>query len=182
MHRQYDSSLSSSYKKNDSKFEVEYGFGGDHVTGFISQDTIRIGDLLVLMQDFGEATDESEDCPTNPRRSDGVLGLGYDSTAVNLVVPPFYNMIEQGLLTEPVFAFYFGNASVEGDEAEITFGGVNFDHYSGDLVELPLRRKKNWDVELNAVTFGEETAELVDTGASIDTGSSLITLPSSLAQ
>ena len=132
------------------------------------------------MQDFAEATDETGEGFVYGKR-DGILGLSFHMHAVNLVVPPFYNMINQGSLSQPVFAFYFSDANREGDKSEFTFGGINNDHYSGDLVELHLRRENTWEVEFTSITFGEETAELVGTGASIDTGASMITLPWALA-
>ncbi|CAF9942737.1 MAG: Vacuolar protease A [Alectoria fallacina] len=180
LHRQYDSSSSSSYRENGSRFEIDYGSRGDGASGYISQDTVSIGGLSVNGQDFAEATDVHGEQFVYGKR-DGVFGLSFQKHAVNLVVPPFYNMINQGLLSEPVFAFYFGNASREGDEAEMTLGGTNSDHYSGDLVELPLRRNITWETDFDSITFGDWTAELNCTGASIDTGASMIVLPSPLA-
>lgn len=139
-----------------------------------------IGGLSVNMQDFAEATDVHGEQFVRGKR-DGVLGLSFQKHAVNLVVPPFYNMINQGLLSEPVFAFYFGNTSHEGDEAEMAIGGTNKDHYSGDLVKLPLRRGITWETYFDSITFGDWTSKLNCTGASIDTGSSMIDLPSPLA-
>jgi saccharopepsin len=133
------------------------------------------------MQDFAEATDVNGEQFVYGKR-DGVLGLGFPKHAVNLVVPPFYNMINQGLLSEPVIAFYFGNASQDGDESEITFGGINNNHYSGDLIKLSLRRGIPWETEFNSITFGDWTTELNCATASIDTGSSMIVLPSALAE
>ena len=132
------------------------------------------------MQDFAEATDVNGEQFVYGKR-DGVFGLSFQKHAVNLVVPPFYNMINQGLLSKPVFAFYFGNASREGDESEITFGGTNNDHYSGDLVKLPLRRDITWETDFDSITFGDWTVELNCTGASIDTGTSMIDLSLPLA-
>lgn len=146
----------------------------------MSQDTVSIGGLSINLQDFAEATDVNGEQFVYGK-GDGVLGLSFQRHAVNLVVPPFYSMINQGLLSEPVFAFYFGNASREGDEAEITFGGTNNDHYSGDLVKLPLRRDITWETDFDSITFGDWTAELNCTGASIDTGASMIDLPTPLA-
>jgi saccharopepsin len=49
------------------------------------------------------------------------------------------------------------------------------------MTRIPLRRKAYWEVDLDAITFGEDTAELEDTGIILDTGTSLIALPSTLA-
>lgn len=142
---------------------------------------MTIGDLEIKDQLFAEATEEPG-LAFAFGRFDGILGLGYDTISVNKIVPPFYSMIDQGLLDEPVFAFYLGNADNEGDESEAVFGGVNKDHYTGKLTEIPLRRKAYWEVDLDAITFGDSTAELDNTGVILDTGTSLIALPSTLAE
>lgn len=84
-------------------------------------------------------------------------------------MPPFYNMINQGLLDEPVFSFWLGS-DPEGGVA--TFGGIDASHYKGKIDYVPVRRKGYWEVELEKVKFGAETLELENTGAAIDTGSS----------
>lgn len=178
LHTKYDSSASSSYKKNGSEFAIRYGSGS--VEGYISRDTLQIGDLKIKNQDFGEATSEPG-LAFAFGRFDGILGLGYDTISVNKIVPPFYNMIDQGLLDEPVFAFYLGDTNKEGDESVATFGGVDKSHYTGKVVKIPLRRKAYWEVDLDAITFGKDTAELDNTGVILDTGTSLIVLPSTLA-
>ncbi|KAL5118467.1 aspartic proteinase precursor [Pleosporales sp. CAS-2024a] len=178
LHTKYDSSSSSTYKKNGSSFDIQYGSGS--LSGFVSNDVFQIGDLKVKHQDFAEATSEPG-LAFAFGRFDGIMGLGYDSISVNKIVPPFYNMFEQGLLDEPVFAFYLGNTNA-GEESEATFGGIDESHYSGKLVKLPLRRKAYWEVDLDAITFGKETAEMDNTGVILDTGTSLIALPSTIAE
>jgi saccharopepsin len=102
--------------------------------------------------------------------------------AVDSVVPPFYNMIERGLLTEPIFAFYFGDTNRAGHESEFIVGGINHDHCDGELIELTLRQDDLWEVAFSVLTFGNETAKFVPAvRASIDTGASMITLPTALA-
>jgi saccharopepsin len=180
LHTKYDSSASSTYKKNGTSFEIRYGSGS--LSGFVSQDHMTIGDLKVKNQIFAEATEEPG-LAFAFGRFDGILGLGFDTISVNKIPPPFYNMIDQGLLDEPVFAFYLGDTSNgEGDESEAIFGGVNKDHYTGKITEIPLRRKAYWEVDLDAITFGKATAELENTGVILDTGTSLIALPSTLAE
>jgi saccharopepsin len=176
LHSTYDSSSSSTYKKNGSDFEIHYGSGS--LTGFISNDVFTIGDLKVKGQDFAEATNEPG-LAFAFGRFDGILGLGYDTISVNKIVPPFYKMIEQKLLDEPVFAFYLGSSD-EGSEA--VFGGVDKSHYTGEIEYIPLRRKAYWEVDLDSIAFGDEVAELDDTGVILDTGTSLNVLPSSLAE
>ena len=178
LHSKYDHSASSTYKKNGSEFEIRYGSG--ELSGYVSQDTMRIGDLTVKNQLFAEATAEPG-LAFAFGRFDGILGLGYDTISVNHITPPFYSMINQGLLDEPVFAFYLSNTA-NGDESEAVFGGIDENHYTGKMTKIPLRRKAYWEVDLDAITFGDQTAEIDNTGVILDTGTSLIALPTTMAE
>ncbi|KAI2793110.1 Vacuolar protease A [Penicillium oxalicum] len=179
LHSKYDSSSSSTYKKNGTEFAIRYGSGS--LSGFVSQDTLKIGDLDIKHQDFAEATQEPG-LAFAFGRFDGILGLGFDTISVNKMVPPFYNALDQGLLDEPVFAFYLGDTNKEGDDSVATFGGVDKSHYTGEMINIPLRRKAYWEVDFDAITLGHNTAELEDTGVILDTGTSLIALPSTMAE
>lgn len=101
-------------------------------------------------------------------RFDGILGLAYDTISVNGIVPPFYNMIDQGLLDEPVFSFRVGSSEEDGGVA--IFGGIDHSCYTGKITYAPIRRKAYWEVELDKVSFGDDFLELENTGAAIDTG------------
>ncbi|KAI1112369.1 aspartic peptidase domain-containing protein [Nemania sp. NC0429] len=178
LHSKYDSSSSSTYKKNGTEFEIRYGSGS--LSGFVSQDDVTIGDLKIKGQDFAEATNEPG-LAFAFGRFDGILGLGYDRISVNGIVPPFYQLVNQKLIDEPVFSFYL-NSESGSDDSEVVFGGVDKDHYTGKITEIPLRRKAYWEVDLDSISFGSETAELDNTGVILDTGTSLIALPSDLAE
>ncbi|KAK4907794.1 aspartic proteinase precursor [Elasticomyces elasticus] len=178
LHNKYDASSSSSFKKNGSEFGIRYGSG--EVSGYISEDTLQVGDLKIKKQLFGEATQEPG-LAFAFGRFDGILGLGYDTISVNKIPPPFYNMIDQKLLDEPVFAFYLGDTT-KGTESVATFGGIDKKAYTGKITKLPLRRKAYWEVNLDSITFGKETADMEGTGAILDTGTSLIAMPTDYAE
>ena len=89
-------------------------------------------------------------------------------------------MLSQGLLDEPVFSFRLGDSEDDGGEA--IFGGIDESAYSGKLTYVPIRRKGYWEVELESISFGEDELELENTGAAIDTGTSLIVMPSDVAE
>jgi saccharopepsin len=176
IHSKYDSSESSTYAQNGSRFDSPYRSGS--VSGFISQDVLHIGDLKIKKQDFGEIIEEKGVFFASPR-FDGILGLGFDTNSIEHATPPFYNMINQNLLDEPVFAFNIAN---EDEESEVIFGGIDPKHYTGELIKLPLRDKSRWEVDLDAMSFGDETLELEKAGVVFDTSASLITLPKGIAE
>lgn len=89
-------------------------------------------------------------------------------------------MLNQKLLDEPVFAFRLGSSEEDGGEA--IFGGIDETAYTGKISYAPIRRKGYWEVELEKIGFGEEELELEGTGAAIDTGTSLIVMPSDIAE
>lgn len=93
-----------------------------------------------------------------------------------------YNAILKGLLQSPQFGFYLGDTKKnENDGGLVTFGGYDQSLFTGDLTWLPVRRKAYWEVSFDGIGMGDEYAQLTNTGAAIDTGTSLIVLPSSLA-
>lgn len=140
---------------------------------------MTISDITINKQDFAEATKEPG-LAFAFGKFDGIMGMAYDTISVNSMVPPFYNMLAQGLLDEPVFAFRLGSS--EEDGGECTLGGVDKAAYSGKIQYIPIRRKGYWELELDKITFGEQELELEGTGAAIDTGPSLIVMPSEIAE
>ncbi|KAI5479412.1 hypothetical protein MNV49_003556 [Pseudohyphozyma bogoriensis] len=176
LHSKYDATASSTYKANGTEFKIQYGTGS--LEGVISNDVMTIGDLEIKKQDFAESTVEPG-LTFAFGKFDGILGLGYDTISVQHVVPPFYNMVNQDLLDEPQFAFWLGS---DPEQGEAIFGGVDESHYTGKIDYVPVRRKGYWEVELEQVKFGKETLELENTGAAIDTGTSLIALPTDVAE
>ncbi|PHH91159.1 hypothetical protein CDD83_1493 [Cordyceps sp. RAO-2017] len=176
LHTKYDSSASSTFKKNGSSFEIHYGSGS--LTGFVSNDVVKVGDLTIKNQDFAEATTEPG-LAFAFGRFDGILGLGYDTISVNHITPPFNQMVKQKLLDEPVFAFYLSSQE-EGSEA--IFGGIDKAHFQGDLTWIPLRRKGYWEVDLGSISLGEDELQFDKAGAVLDTGTSLNVLPTNIAE
>ncbi|POS71732.1 vacuolar protease A [Diaporthe helianthi] len=176
LHNKYESSSSSTYKKNGSSFEIQYGSGS--MKGFVSQDTLQIGDLTIKNQEFAEATEEPG-LAFAFGKFDGILGMGYDTISVNKIVPPFYQMIDQKLIDDAVFAFYL---SKDGEGSEVVFGGSDKDHYTGKITNIPIRRKAYWEVDLDAITVDGESASYDDAGIILDTGTSLIALETDLAE
>jgi saccharopepsin len=179
LHTKYSHDDSSTYKANGSEFKIAYGSGS--LEGYVSRDTVQLGGLKIKNQLFAEATAEPG-LAFAFGRFDGILGLGYDTISVNGIVPPVYSALEQGLIDEPVFSFYLSDTNDKGAESEVVFGGVNADHYTGKLTKIPLRRKAYWEVGLDTLAFGDESADFENMGAVLDTGTSLITLPSTLAE
>ncbi|KAF8165308.1 aspartic peptidase A1 [Crassisporium funariophilum] len=177
LHTKYDSSASSSYKANGTEFSIQYGSGS--MEGFVSNDVLSIGDLKIKGQDFAEAVKEPG-LAFAFGKFDGILGLAYDTISVNHITPPFYSMINQGLIDSPVFSFRIGSSEEDGGEA--IFGGIDHSAYTGKIDYVPVRRKAYWEVELEKVSFGDEGLELENTGAAIDTGTSLIALPTDMAE
>ncbi|OLY85139.1 Vacuolar protease A [Smittium mucronatum] len=179
-HSKYDNSVSQTYKQNGTDFEIRYGSGS--IKGFVSNDLLNVGGVDIPGQDFAEATEEPG-LAFIFGKFDGIFGLGYDNIAVNKIVPPFYSMINNNLVDSPVFSFYLNdnNNLGSGKESELIFGGYNSDLFTGDIHYAKVRRRGYWEVDLEEIRFGSDKVKLYNTGAAIDTGTSLIACPSVIA-
>ncbi|KAI8880554.1 endopeptidase [Backusella circina FSU 941] len=179
LHSRYDSEQSESFGENGTEFAIRYGTGS--LEGFISQDTVSIGGIKIRDQGFAESVKEPG-FTFAFAKFDGILGLGYDTIAVKHTVPPFYHMVNRDLIDEPLFSFWLNNAN-NGDEegGELVFGGSNPSHYKGELHWSNIRRKGYWEITLENVKFGGDYIDLDPVGAAIDTGSSLLVVPTTIA-
>ena len=62
--------------------------------------------------------------------------MGYQRISVDGAVPPFYNLIAQKQISQPVFGVFLGDAN-GGSGGSITFGGVDQTHFSGEITWAP---------------------------------------------
>ncbi|KAF7350723.1 Aspartic peptidase A1 [Mycena sanguinolenta] len=176
LHTKYISSKSTSYKANGSTIAIKYELGS--IEGFVSNDMLDIGGLKIHNQDFVEATKENG-LTLAFAKFDGILGLAYNTISANRIVPPFYNMIAQGLVDKPVFSVRLGS---DDDGGEVTLGGIDEGAYTGTIQYVPVRRRGYWEVAFDVFTFDGENLDLENTGAIIDTSTSFIIVPVDVAE
>lgn len=175
LHHKYHATSSATYQKNNTKFAIQYGSGS--LSGFLSTDILTFGTLEVQQQTFAEATKEPG-LAFVAAKFDGILGLGFPEIAVTGAVPPFNNMLAQGLVKEPVFSFWL-NRNVEGKQGgELTLGGVDPDHYKGEHVWAPVTRRGYWQIAMDSVKVPGASSCEGGCKAIADSGTSLLVGPS----
>jgi len=176
LHNRYDSSKSDSYKEDGRKFEIAYGSGS--MSGFLSTDTTCIAGVCVTDQTFAEATHEPG-LAFIAARFDGILGMGFPQISVMGVNPVFNNMIDQGVVEEPVFSFWL-NRDPNGEHGgELILGGSDPNYFTGNMTYVNVTREGYWQIQMDAM---ESASNGVGCNggctAIVDTGSSLLVGPS----
>lgn len=173
-HRRYYDKKSSSYQKNGTEFAIQYGTGS--LTGFISSDNVDMGGIIVKGQLFAEAVKEPG-YTFVAAKFDGILGMGYPTIAVTGATPVFNNMMEQGLVDEPVFAFWLSRDPTSEVGGQMTLGGTDPDHYKGNITWVSTTLKAYWEFKVDAMEV--QGIQLCPGGcnAIADTGTSMMTGP-----
>ncbi|XP_050941256.1 aspartic proteinase-like isoform X2 [Cucumis melo] len=97
---------------------------------------------------------------------DGILGLGFKEISVGDAVPVWYNMVDQNLVKEPVFSFWFNRNADEEQGGEIVFGGVDPDHYKGEHTYVPVTKKGYWQFDMGDVLINGSTTGFCSGGCS----------------
>jgi len=176
VHKKYNGAHSSTYVANGTAFAIQYGSGS--MKGFLSADTLIFAGLPILRQSFAEAT-ALPGITFDVAKFDGILGMAFDTISVDNVVPPWYNLISQKLVSASVFAFWLSKDPRGESGGELTLGGVNPARYSGSVYYQPLANKTYWEFALADVKVGGVSQGYCPNGCSAiaDTGTSLIAGP-----
>lgn len=143
------------------------------MTGFLSQDTVCLGSICVNNQVFAEATDEPG-VSFAAAKFDGILGMGWIQISVDGVVPPWYNILKLGLVSDPVFSFWLSH-NFSGPGGELTLGGINSQRITGPTHWVPLTKDGYWqfvmqNISVNGKTFCSNCKAIADTGTSLIAG------------
>ncbi|EYU33885.1 hypothetical protein ABFS82_08G151200 [Erythranthe guttata] len=178
-HTKYKSSQSSTYKKNGKSAAIQYGTGA--ISGFVSEDSVKIGGLVVKDQEFIEATSEPG-VTFLVAKFDGILGLGFKEISVGNSTPVWYNMLKQGLIKEPVFSFWLNRNVGDEQGGEIVFGGSDPNHYKGQHTYVPVTQKGYWQFEMGDVLIDGKESGYCSGGCSAiaDSGTSLLAGPTTV--
>ncbi|GLJ15392.1 hypothetical protein SUGI_0252630 [Cryptomeria japonica] len=176
-HSKYKSGLSSTFQVNGTTFQIQYGSGA--VAGYLSQDHVTAGNLVVRDQVFAEVTREPG-LTFLSAKFDGILGLGFQKISVGNVVPVWYNMVNQGLVKEQVFSFWMNRKADDKEGGEIVFGGVDPNHFKGEHAYVSVTREGYWQFNMGDFLIGGESTGFCAGGcaAIVDSGTSLLAGPS----
>ncbi|XP_071332155.1 pepsin A-like [Trachinotus anak] len=173
-HKKFNPQQSSTFQWGSQPLSIQYGTGS--MTGYLGSDTVEVGGISVANQVFGISQTEAPFMAH--MQADGILGLAFQSIASDNVVPVFDSMVNQRLVSEPLFSVYLSGNSQQG--SEVVFGGVDSSHYTGGITWIPLTSATYWQIKMDSVTInGQTVACSGGCQAIIDTGTSLIVGPTS---
>lgn len=168
----YDPSKSSTYAPNGTDFTIMYGSGP--VSGHLSYDNVAVGGLIAKRQEFAEVdTVTGLGLAYGIGRFDGILGMAFPSISVDGISPVFQTLVQQKQVERALFAFYLGNQG----PGELTLGGIDPKHYTGELAYVPVTSDTYWETALHDFAFAGKTVSTA-TKCILDTGTSVLAGPS----
>ncbi|KAL1311078.1 hypothetical protein AAFC00_001287 [Neodothiora populina] len=179
----YSPNKSSTYEYVNSLFNISYvdgsGSAGDYAT-----DVLHIGGATLEQLQFGIGYTSSSD--------EGIMGIGYRTNeAIVESSPTTYanvpaKMVQDGLISSNAYSLWLND--LDASTGSILFGGVNSDKYVGSLQTVPILKEGNiyaeFIIALTAVGMNGKTGSVannIQTSALLDSGSSLMYLPDSIA-
>jgi len=179
----FDSSTSTSYVANGKSWSIQYGTGA--AKGFLGMDTVSFGaagtqQLVVPKTTFGQAKSIDQDLQQDV--ADGILGLAFQSLAVDNVPPPLVNAISQGLLDNPYFTVYLQEKGAADNVpgGVFTYGGMDTMNCGSLIAWQPLSSATYFQFSMASIGVGSYTSNkasdvISDTGTSFLGGPQTIT-------
>jgi len=171
-HPTFKADQSSTYQADGRPFYIQYGSGP--VSGYVGKDVVNIGGITATGVNFAEITDASGlGLAYSIGKFDGIQGMAFQTISVDNLTPTFFEMINQGALDAPVFAFYL---ETTGENGELSLGQMDPAHYTGPVQVVPLSSETYFEVQLDDLSINGQKVTSVNK-AILDTGTSLLAGP-----
>ncbi|WVQ63697.1 uncharacterized protein L199_001850 [Kwoniella botswanensis] len=179
---------STSYNTDNSAFNISYGSGD--ADGYLATDTVSLAGFTVTGQTFAVVTSTTARLISAPLS--GLMGLAWKSIASSGATPFWQALAASGSWSDPEMGFYLARyrgdnsaSSVESQGGELILGGTNSSKYTGSINYISIDEDDldYWRIPAQAVTVqGSQVSVGSNPQAAIDTGTTLIGVPSQVAQ
>ncbi|WVR08878.1 hypothetical protein IAU60_005937 [Kwoniella sp. DSM 27419] len=187
----FSESGSSSYSTSNAPFNISYGSGD--ADGFLASDTVEMAGFTVTGQTFAVVTSTTARLINAPLS--GLMGLAWKSIASSGATPFWQALAASGSWDQQEMGFYMARyrgspyaSSVEVDGGELTLGGLNSSLYTGDVnyVSIAEADLDYWRIPVQGLNIQNNAVSVTSSRgyqpqAAIDTGTTLIGVPSSVA-
>ncbi|CAG8457985.1 22911_t:CDS:2, partial [Racocetra persica] len=172
-HTKFNQVKSSSFQSLSTPFSIKYGTGS--VSGTSCTDNVVISGITVKNQVFGITTTESNEFTGS--QFDGIMGLAFDNLSSQGASTPFSSMVQQKVVTQPIFAFRLSRAA-DHDTGIITLGGVDINSFTGTINFVNVvERTGFWEIPMNDASVDGNSLGFKNRSAIIDTGTTLLIAP-----
>lgn len=172
-HNIYDPSKSSTSQKAAGTWNISYG-DGSSASGDVFTDTVTVGDVSIPAQSVEVAKNLSESF-LEDNGNDGLLGLAWPQ--INTVTPtpvktPVENMIEEGLVDQPLFTAKLARGTEAGF---YSFGVIDESVTSSPITYTDVDNSQGfWQAASESYSVGGKTVNRSGNTAILDTGTTLL--------
>ncbi|KAG1132786.1 hypothetical protein G6F42_002025 [Rhizopus arrhizus] len=175
----YNPNQSRTYAKDGRAWSISYG-DGFSASGILGTGIVVLGGLTIQPQTIELARREASVFQNGSL--DDLLGLSFNFiTTVRGVKTPVDNLINQGLISNPVFGVYLGKES-NGGGGEYIFGDYKSSKFKGSLAAIPVDNSNGWyGVIICGASIGRSRIPS-SFDATLDTSTSLLVLPNDVAR
>ncbi|KAF8311983.1 acid protease [Clavulina sp. PMI_390] len=168
---------SSSFVDTKKAFSVTYGSG--FVSGDIITDNVVLAGLTLDAHTMGVASVESTDFGGSSSITDGLMGLAQQGLSQQGTPTPVESLATAGTITAPITSFKISRLADQLNDGEVTIGGLDTTKFdSTTLVSVPnVNTQGFWEAALDAVTVNGQDLGLSGRTAIMDTGTTLMIVP-----
>ncbi|GJJ72119.1 hypothetical protein EMPS_04476 [Entomortierella parvispora] len=174
----FDCSASSTCKPiSNGGFNASY-VSGQGVIGNYASETFTLGSLKFT----GVAGLVTENDAQFPADVDGLMGLWYYAAEGDV---PILNVLQSSAaLVNNMIGIWLETSTATTNTApggEITFGGVDTSRYSGNITYVDCVSDRPWTIPVSGLTVGNTSISVTGVTAAIDTGTTALLVPETVA-